>query len=71
MNPLFNILGGGNAQQNNMIQQFGQFMRMMQGRDPQAEVNALLQSGRINQQQLNQIQQQAQQMQHLFTPFFK
>lgn len=58
-NPLFSALGGG--QQNNMIGQFQQFMRQMQGRDPHEEINKLLQSGRISQQQLNQAQQMAQQ----------
>ena len=59
-NPLFSALGGG--QQNNMIGQFQQFMQQMQGRNPYEEINKLLQSGRISQQQLNQAQQMAQQL---------
>ena len=58
-NPLFSALGGG--QQNNMMGQFQQFMQQMQGRNPYEEINKLLQSGRISQQQLNQAQQMAQQ----------
>lgn len=58
-NPLFNALGGG--QQPNMMGQFQQFMQQMQGRNPHEEINKLLQSGRISQQQLNQAQQMAQQ----------
>lgn len=58
-NPLFSALGGG--QQNNMMGQFQQFMQQMQGRNPHEEINKLLQSGRISQQQLNQAQQMAQQ----------
>lgn len=59
-NPLFNALGGGG--QNPMMQQFSRFMQQMRGRDPQQMINELVQSGRVSQQQLNQVQQQAQQM---------
>lgn len=48
---------------NNMVSQFQKFKQEMQGKNPQEEVNKLLQSGRISQQQLNQIQQLAMQMQ--------
>lgn len=66
-NPLFNMLGGGmpsmpgpmgNFAQ--MMQQFNQFRANFQG-DPQAEVQKLLQSGKMSQQQLNQLQGMAQQ----------
>lgn len=46
-----------------MISQFPQFMQQMRGQDPQQLLNQLVQSGRVNQQQLNQAQQMAQQMQ--------
>lgn len=65
-NPLFNALGG--SRQNPMIQQFQRFMQQMQGKDPNAMIQELVQSGRISQQQLNQVQQQAQQMQNMFAP---
>lgn len=53
-NPLFNALGGGIPQGNGpmqMIQQFMQFKQNFKG-DPKAEVQKMLQSGKISQQQL-------------------
>ena len=41
-----------------MLQQFNQFRQQFQG-DPRAEINKLLQSGRITQAQLDQAQQMA------------
>ena len=69
MNPLFNALGGGQlpgqmGQFQNMVQQFRQFQQTFQG-DPKAEVEKLVQSGKISQQQLNQLQQIAGQFQQL------
>ena len=68
-NPLFQALGGGrlpgpmgNFQQ--MMQQFRQFQQSFQG-DPKAEVEKLVQSGKISQQQLNQLQQAATAFQNL------
>ena len=66
-NPLFNVLGGGMPQGNGpmqMIQQFMQFKQNFKG-DPKAEVEKMLQSGRISPQQLNQVQQMAGQFQNL------
>ncbi len=65
-NPLFQALGGGaplpgpmgNFAQ--MMQQFQQFRANFQG-DPKREVEKLLQSGRMSQQQLDQLQGAAQQ----------
>lgn len=45
-----------------MIQQFNQFKKAFTG-DPKAEVQKLLTSGKLNQQQLNQLQSMAQQFQ--------
>lgn len=69
MNPLFNALGGGQipgpmGQFQNMIQQFRQFQQSFKGH-PKAEVEKLVQSGKISQQQLNQLQQMAGQFQQL------
>ena len=69
MNPLFNALGGGQmpgmmGQFQNMVRQFQQFKQSFQG-DPRAEVEKLVQSGRISQQKLNQLQQAATQFQQL------
>lgn len=68
-NPLFQALGGGklpgpmgNFQQ--MMQQFRQFQQSFQC-DPKAEVEKLVQSGKISQQQLNQLQQAATAFQRL------
>lgn len=63
-NPLFNALGGDSMPMNpqmQMVQAFMQFKQNFKG-DPKAEVQKLLQSGRISQQQLNQLQMQAQQL---------
>ena len=62
-NPLFNQLNQNNTA--SMIQQFNEFMKQMQGINPKYEVMKMLQNGKINQQQLNQAQQMAQQMQYL------
>lgn len=61
-NPLFQALGGGP----NMVQQFTQFMNQMRGKDPNAMIQELVSSGRVSQQQLDQVQKQAQQMQGMF-----
>lgn len=52
-----------------MMNGFPQFMRQMQGQNPQQILDQMLQSGRVNQQQLNQAQQMAQQMQVQFDQF--
>lgn len=67
-NPLFNALGSGTSLTNNfgqMIQKYQQFRSQFQG-NPQQEVQKMLQSGQITQQQLNQAQAIAQQFQGLF-----
>lgn len=63
-NPLFKALGGN--QQPNMMADFQKFMQQMQGINPYQEINRLLQSGRITQQQLNEAQMKAQQMMGMF-----
>ena len=68
-NPLFNLLGGGMPQGNGPMQilrQFQEFRKQMRGKNPQEEINQLLQSGKISQQQLDQAQQMAGQMRGLF-----
>lgn len=65
-NPFMAALGGG---RNNgfmqMMQQFQQFKANFKG-DPKAEVEKLLQSGAMSQQELNQLQSMAQQFGQLF-----
>ena len=68
-NPFFGALGSGQmpgpvGQFQRMMQQFQQFKANFHG-DPKAEVEKLLQSGKLNQQQLNQLQQMAKQFQSL------
>lgn len=69
-NPFFNALGGGQMARPmggfpQLLQQFKQFKASFKG-DPKAEVEKMLQSGKISQQQLNQIQAMANQFQGLF-----
>lgn len=68
-NPFMAALSGGQmpGPMNNfaqMVQQFNQFKANFKG-DPKSEVEKLMQSGRLNQQQLNQLQQMAKQFQSL------
>lgn len=68
-NPLFQALAGGQmpgrlGQFQQMVQQFNLFRQNFQG-DPQKEIEKLLQSGKMSQQQLNQLQQAAQMFQSL------
>lgn len=70
MNPFYNPQGGtpmGNGPFQNMmsmIQQFNQFRSTFQG-NPQQKVQELLNSGKMTQEQFNQLSQMAQQ----FRPF--
>ena len=64
-NPLFQMLGsmpGGNMQQ--MLARFQQFQQSFRG-DPRQQVQQLLNSGRISQQQYDQAVQMAQQLQRM------
>ena len=65
-NQLFNALGGNMMPGNNIFLQFQQFRQRMQGVNPHEEINKLLQSGAVSQQELNQAQQMAQQFQSMF-----
>ena len=63
MNPLYNDMNQGN--QNNLVQRFQQFRQNFHG-NPQEQVQQLLNSGRVSQQQYNQAVQMAQQFQRMF-----
>ena len=66
-NTIFNALGGSMPMgNNNVLAQFNNFVKQMQGKNPHEEINRLLQSGVISQQQLNEAQQMAQQFQSMF-----
>ena len=67
--PLFNLLGGGRMPTNspfgnmmNMMQSFNQFRQAFSG-DPKQQVQQLLDSGKMSQDQFNQLQQMARQLQ--------
>lgn len=72
-NPLFQALGGkmGSIGGNNpfsMIQQFIEFANGFKG-NPQEEVQKLLNSGKMTQEQYNALQNQATQFQQLLGKF--
>ena len=72
MNPLFNILNGGMQPQNpmmNMITQLNQFRQTFQG-NPKQQVQQLLSSGRMSQEQFNQLSQMATQIQNMMNNRF-
>lgn len=55
--PIFDAMGNSN----NILTAYQQFRQQFQNVNPKDEVMRMLQNGRINQQQLNQVQQVAQQ----------
>ena len=65
-NPLFNALGGGVLPGNmgQIVQQFNQFRKTFKG-DPRAQVQELLNSGKVSQAQYNQAVQMAQAFQQM------
>lgn len=70
-NPLFNAMQGMNGRNNpmgqfqRMAQEFKRFKAGFQG-DPQQEVQRLLNSGKMTQEQFNQLYSMAQQFGNLF-----
>ena len=69
-NPFMAALGGGQmpgpmGELMQLKQRFRQFQSGFHG-DPKAEVDKLLQSGAMSQQELNQLQTMAKQFEHLF-----
>lgn len=68
-NSLFNILGPNINRGNdlgNMLNQFNQFRQMFKG-DPRQQVQSLLRSGQMSQEQFKQLAEQADQL----VAFFK
>lgn len=49
-----------------MLEEFNKFKASMQGKDPQAMVQELIRTGRMSQQQFNQLAQMASQLQGIF-----
>lgn len=66
-NPMLARLNRQPMQNNsaNTLQQFQQFRQQMAGRDPKAMVEELLRSGRMSQQQFQQLSQQAKQLEQI------
>lgn len=66
MNPLLNMMSGGMNMGNNpmtIMQKFNQFRAQFpQNADPQQILNNMLQSGQINQSQIQQAKEMARQM---------
>lgn len=64
MNNLFSLMNNpfGNVQ--NMMAQFNQFKRTFRG-DPQQTINEMLKNGQINQTQIDQAKQMAEQFRSL------
>ena len=64
-NPLFQQMGGTQPWgMNNMIRQFQQFQQMFKG-DPRAQIQQLLNSGKVSQNDYNRAVQMAQQFQRM------
>lgn len=64
MNPFFRAMQP--KQPMNFWQRFQQFRNEMQGKDPNALIQEMMQSGKITQDQYNQARQQAQQIANTF-----
>lgn len=70
MNPILQMLGQAKSTPKmandpmQMMQQFAQFKNQMRGKDPQAMVMELLGSGKMTQQQFEQLKQQAKMLQN-------
>lgn len=63
MNPLFQMMGG-QMPTNGLLQRFQQFQQMFRG-DPKAQIQQMLNSGRVSQEQYNSAVQMAQQLQRM------
>lgn len=67
-NPLFQQMGqgGGMGPMNGFMQRLQQFQQMFRG-DPRQQVQSLLNSGRVSQDQYNRAVQMANQLQKMIT----
>ena len=64
MNSLFNDFNPQNNQMNNFINQFNQFKATFSG-NPEQQVKQLINSGRMSQEQFNQLAKTANQLRQL------
>ena len=62
-NALFNALGGNNM--SNLVQQIKQFQQTFKG-DPKAEVERLVRTGQMSQEDFNRYAQTANQLMQMF-----
>lgn len=67
MNPLYNEMGNNNVP-NNFMSRFNQFRQNFKG-NPQEQVQQMLNSGKVSQEQYNRAVQMAQQFQRMFKGF--
>jgi hypothetical protein len=67
-NELYNQMKGQNGG-DPLMQNFTNFMNQMKGQNPRSIINQMVQSGQVSQQQLNMVQQKAQQMSGIFGQF--
>lgn len=63
-NPLYKSINQNQPTANNLIQRFNQFRQNFHG-DPRQQVQQLLNSGRVTQQQYNEAMQKARTLQNL------
>lgn len=63
-NPLYNSMNQNQPTTNNLIQRFNQFRQNFHG-DPRQQVQQLLNSGRVTQQQYNEAMQKARMLQNM------
>lgn len=63
-NPLYNSMNQNQPTANNLIQRFNQFRQNFHG-DPRQQVQQLLNSGKVTQQQYNEAMQKARMLQNL------
>lgn len=66
INPLYQQMNQQTNSMTNIVQRFQQFKQAFSG-DPRQQVQQLLNSGRVTQQQYNQAVQMAQQLQRMMT----
>lgn len=67
-NELYDQMKGQNGG-DPLTENFTNFMNRMRGQNPRTIINQMVQSGQISQQQLNAVQQRAQQMSGIFGQF--
>lgn len=63
-NPLFQMMGNGGGPMGGLLQRFQQFQQTFKG-DPRQQVQQLLNSGKVSQDQYNNAVQMAQQLQRM------